>query len=167
MLAALAYGCGDSAATTPPTASDLLADARTAGRVPGLDGLLSRPPISHPEGSKPVVLSGRTCVATWNSKAPHKTVRWVADRATGDAIVTFYEAPEGTIGDNSPPRAYKQCAFGIVLGPRQLVVVVAPYPGSREAWKGANLRYQHAETIRTLVKRFNASLDSGGSIRLH
>jgi hypothetical protein len=43
----------------------------------------------------------------------------------------------------------------------------APYPGSREAWKGANLGYQHVETIRTLGKRFNASLDSGGSIRLH
>jgi hypothetical protein len=117
----LCLGCGELAAAAPPTVRDLLlADAQAPpGKVPGLNGLT--PPFDHPRGSKPVVPSSRACVDTWNSTAPRKTVRWIAARGTGDAVVTLFELEEGTIGDNSPPRVYWDCAFGIVVGPRQLV----------------------------------------------
>jgi hypothetical protein len=166
IVLSLATSCRESGAPAPPTFRDLvLADAQAPPvRVPGLSGLT--PQYDIPVESQPVP-TRRACVSTWNSKPPQKAVRWIAEHATQEAaLVTLYEVLVGSIGDNSSSRVWTDCAFGFVVGPRQLAVVLAPPPNSEQAWKGEIVRYRHRGTITTLVTRFNASLDRAGRLRL-
>jgi hypothetical protein len=72
---------------------------------------------------------------------------------------------------SSPSYVYWECAFAIAVGPRQIVLALAPFgPSSRWAassrWSGGLLRYRAKATVSRLAKRFNASVNRAGTLRL-
>ena len=155
-------GCGASGSVTPPTFDELLAGVKELpATVPGL----SRPMVPYgPHGGG--VPSARECSAIWNLHAPRRTVRWVASRSADRADVTLFTSRYQVIGHKSEKGTISNCAYGIAVAPTQILVAVAPQNGTAAAWEGELLTYRSTGTVTHLAKRFNATVNPNGTIRL-
>ena len=59
-----------------------------------------------------------------------------------------------------------QCAYGIAVSPKQILLAVAPLAGTNEPWRGSVMRYRNAATVTQLRNRFNGTVRSNGTLRL-
>lgn len=161
--------CGASAAK-PPTESELLTGVQApTTAVPGLSWPIGTTDSPLP-GMKSIKPTARECVAAWNSRAPSQTRRWIATRSARHADVTFTNFRGKVIGSGVKVADW-HCAFGVAVGPRQIVFALDPqsFAAPRavsSAWSGGLLRYSTKAAVSRLVARFNASVSRDGTLRL-
>lgn len=156
---------GSAASAAPPTEPELLTGlSGQPGTVPGL--VTPVVPTTRKPGTKSSKPTAQQCVAVWNARAPAETKRWVRARSASRADVTLLSLWEQTIGSPSVRYVYWQCVYGIAVGPRQIVMALAPPVGTTSPWRGELLRYRTQTTVSQLVERFNASMDGRGNLRL-
>jgi hypothetical protein len=102
---------------------------------------------------------------TFHATAPAATRQWLASRHARAADVTLMRTGVQVIG-TSKKLSFSQCAFGVAVGRRLLLVAVAPLTRTAGTWHGELLRYRTQETLTRLVARFNALVVARGSLRL-
>jgi len=78
--------------------------------------------------------------------------------------VTSYEDHIAVIGSTTAPKTFPSCAYAFVLGPRTLMVAVAPAKGSRAHWEGQVLHYRQASTVARVIAASNAVLNANASL---
>jgi len=151
-------------APPPPTWAELLMAGGKGTTVASAPGLV-RPIPPTPIARNVPVPPARACAALWNSDLPRATRRWLARSGSHKANVTVWTSGGQVIGSGKG-FVHSQCAYGIAVGPRQLVIAAAPTQGVQEPWGGEVLTYTRASTLKPLVARFNAVVLSDGAIRL-
>jgi hypothetical protein len=137
--------------------------ARPAGSsaAPGLPLLTS--PSDAASTKTNAVPSIASCVKRWNTAAPSRTRKWIATRAHVADVTVRQTAvrPNGT----TKTVVVSQCAYAVVVGAKQLLLGVAPVSKS-DGWSGELLRYHTVASLTKLRKGFNATVRTGGSLRL-
>lgn len=160
VVTAAAVACA-SATTGAPTWSELFSGAVGGpAPVPGLE----QPIIETSQARRAVpVPARRACISVWNATVPAPTRRWIASRNARAADVTFMKSGFGVIG-GSKRFTVSQCAFGVAVGSKEIVVAVAPLTPGSDPWRGELLHYRSAKTVSGLVIRFTAVVRTDGSI---
>ena len=161
--ASLVFAVCAAALGQPPTWAELITGVKgmAATKAHGLEWPIV--PAGKASTSNPTV---KQCASWWNASAPAAARRSAAKAGPHPADITVMKTYGQVIGAGTHIHSF-QCAYGIALGQRELLLAVAPLLGTKGPWRGQILTFPRPSRLNELRPRFNAVLGATGNLKLN